>query len=196
MRIARKLALLLAMAFAAMALAASGASAQEAVEVEHEGGAHCDISANPCEVTAHGESHLSVFGFIVSNCEDEFTASIGEDGTGHITSATLVDHSDGGDCTRIPCNGVGESPAEVEWDIDNTRETAVDTGVMDVNFCLDAAGNPNGVGTHCNAPITVRETTGTHNYTFSTGFNCPSGVRVEGTWTAEGTPIEIEHDVP
>ncbi|HEX2070757.1 MAG TPA: hypothetical protein VHF90_03795 [Thermoleophilaceae bacterium] len=177
-----------------LVLVASSAVAQEPVEVEHEDGAHCNINFNPCTMEAHGESHLSVFGFIISACESHFTTALDEDGTGHVTESHLFDHPNGGDCPRQPCNGVGEAESEVEWDVTNTRETAADTVVLDRNFCLDASSNPNGSGTHCNAPITITEIAA-HSYELVTDFTCPNGVRVESHWAGEGNPIEIEHDV-
>ncbi|HEX2160657.1 MAG TPA: hypothetical protein VHF88_02440 [Thermoleophilaceae bacterium] len=174
---------------------AAPSAAHEPVELSHEDGPHCDIAANPCIVEAHGESHLSVMGFLVSSCESHFVAELGEDGTGHVTDVDLIDHPNSGVCTRIPCNGVGESPSEVEWDIANTRETAVNQVTMDRTFCIDASNNPNGTGMHCTAPITITET-GTHQYAFSMGFTCPNGGRFESEWAAEGTSVEFEHAVP
>ncbi|HEX2070758.1 MAG TPA: hypothetical protein VHF90_03800 [Thermoleophilaceae bacterium] len=193
MRIARKLVLLCLGVLAAMAFGTSSASAAIAVEVEREGSTHC-TTTNPCQVVAHGESHLTLFGFVVSNCEDEFTALINEDGTGHIIDADLLDHTGtGGDCTRIPCNGIGEAQAESEWPILGSEETAPNEGTMDVRFCLDAADDPDGTGTHCTAPIHILERAA-HDYEFSTAFTCPNLIRVEGHWLIEGRPIEIEHD--
>ncbi|HEX2160658.1 MAG TPA: hypothetical protein VHF88_02445 [Thermoleophilaceae bacterium] len=195
MSVAVKIPPLCAAALASITLASS-AWAQEPVALEHEGGAHCDISTNPCQLTAHGEWHISSFGFIIFICEDEFTAQLGEDGKGHTTSATIFDHSDGGDCPRVPCNGVGESSAEVEWDIVNARETAPGETTFDRNLCIDAQGSPNATGTHCSTPMSLRETQGTHHYSLSMAYTCPNGIRLEGDWAVEGTPIEVAHDAP
>ncbi|HEX2070756.1 MAG TPA: hypothetical protein VHF90_03790 [Thermoleophilaceae bacterium] len=176
----------------AMAFGTSAASAQTPVELEHEGGAHCR-SSDPCDVAVHGEVHLSLFGFIVSDCEEEMSLEFGEDGSGHVVGGTLSDHSDGGDCTRARCNGVGEQPEEAEWDVINSREVAPNQVIMEVATCLDAADSPNDTGTHCNVPMNVVEAEGTHSYLWSTNFQCPSLVRIEGIWNAEETPIEIEH---
>ncbi|HEX2160656.1 MAG TPA: hypothetical protein VHF88_02435 [Thermoleophilaceae bacterium] len=191
-----KVMLLLAFAIVAFALPTSYASSQEPVEVTAEGSDHCSLIINYCPLELHGESHMSIFGFIISNCEDEFLLELDENGTGFVALAFMDDHSDGGDCTRVRCNGVSEPQSEIEWRITNVRESQLERVLMDVDFCLDAEGNPDGPGTHCNAPLLVSETTGTHQYRFFTSYTCPNGVRIEGSWLPEGSPVEYEHDVP
>jgi hypothetical protein len=195
MRIARKLALLCIMALAAMALAASTASAAPGpVEVDLESSnAHCTLAT--CAAEAHGESRLSLFGFTVSTCDDEFVARFNENGTGHITTQTLINHPVDGACTRVACNGVGEALAEREWPITNTAETGPNVGTMNVRFCLDTASSPNNAGVHCTLPVNVAEVSGTHMYQLAADFTCPNGVRVQGDWECEAPhTIEVEHD--
>ncbi|HEX2070755.1 MAG TPA: hypothetical protein VHF90_03785 [Thermoleophilaceae bacterium] len=192
MRTAHKCLLPCLTALAILALTAPDVSAQTPVELEHEGGAHCN-SSNPCEVDIHGESHVSVLTFIVSQCVDEMFLEFGEDGTGHIVGGTLLDHPAGFDCTRVPCNGRGERLQEVEWDILNTVEVAPNEVLMTIAMCLDAVGDPDGTGAHCNFTMHMSEAPGTHAYLFGANFQCPNSIRIEGNWNAEGSPIEVEH---
>jgi hypothetical protein len=194
MRIARKLALLCIMALAAMALAASTASAAPGpVEVDTESGdVHCTITT--CSAEVHGESRLSLFGFTVSTCDEEFFARFVENGAGQAISQALINHPVDGACTRVPCNGVGEPLAEREWPISDMRETAPNEGSLSLRFCWDAASNPNATGVHCTVPIHFLEVIG-HNYAFRANFTCPNGVLVQGNWFNEvGPAVEVEHD--
>jgi hypothetical protein len=172
-----------------MAFAASTASANTAVEVDHEGGTNC----NPCTVTAAGESHLNLFGIRVSTCADTFTADIFHDGTGHIMYSNGA-HDSGGTCTRIACNGVGEAATEEEFDILSSEEVFGSIAEMTVRFCLDAAPNPDGTGTHCTAPVVVNETAN-HEYDYGLHAQCAGGlIEVEGDYaTTGGDNIEIVH---
>jgi len=203
MRIARKLALLTVMALAAMAFAASSASADSSVTVNDEQtGDQCD----PCLVHAVGESSLTAFHFIrISQCEDEFVAAIESDGSGVIHDYTNVD--DGGPgCTRQNCNEIAPIPneeiGESEWPI-SSEETGPNAGEMEIDFCLDDDSDPDALGTHCLADVAVTEsTTVEHHYSFAVNQECttPSApVRVTGNWetegpiATEGTDIEIVH---
>lgn len=202
MRLTRKLALLTTMALAAMALAATNATAQEsAVEVLDEASlTHCNPTAKEptCDaIHAVGSSELrghTIFGEILaSQCNDEFTAQINEDGTGHIYQISLT----GANCERQPCTTAGED----EWPITGAGETGPNVGHMHVDFCLR---NPdNGNEHHCHIEVQVSEPS-LHHYTISantgtdveTGTDCPENSEVVGSWETEESPaqeIEIVH---
>jgi hypothetical protein len=199
MRLARKLVLLVAMALAAMALTAGAANAQEEpVEVTDEV-THCSLNTANCAVHVEGTSSLQLVLFgvnqgVISACTDEFVAQLGENGAGNITSYTN-NAGPSSPCTRIKCNEVGE-----DWPITNTGEytgAQADEGHLTVRFCLDAADNPGGAGTHCNAEIQV-ENHGNHKYGFrANNVHCVlipgvAEVYLNGTWESEATPDPAE----
>jgi hypothetical protein len=196
MRLARKLFLLLAMALTALAMSATTASADTPVEVHDETGTHCG-DPDPCEIHVVGESLLHVTGvptFVVSQCEDEFVAEIYEDGTGHITDLTGINHNAQA-CATVQCNGVGESPDEIEWEF-TTEETGPEQEELQTRFCLDARDDPDAIGNHCDADVRIEEDPLVdHQYTFHLNEPCPNGLTVVGEWDIEGSPIEIEHPV-
>jgi hypothetical protein len=189
MRPAPRLALLAITALAALLLSAATASADVPVEVHDESGNHCD----PCEVHVVGESLFHVTGvpsFVVTQCEDEFVAELYEDGTGHITDLTNVGHNSQ-PCVTAQCNGVGESESEIEWEFD-LEEVAPNETELSTVLCLDSRADPDAAGNHCAVDILLEETD-THTYELQASQPCPSGLTFEGTWTIEGSPIEIEH---
>ena len=207
MRLARKLFLLAAMALAAMALTAGTASAQEeAVEIENEvSGLHCDYDAANCEHHVVGTSSLLLHQFgteiPISACNDEFVASLDENGSGFIHEYEN-DAAASGSCTRVACNGVGEPAEETEWDIFATGEytgAQTEEGHLSVRFCLDDETNVDGAGRHCDAEIQVHNH-GNHSYGFEAEtVICPiiPGVFTElnGSWESEATPGIGEDDI-
>jgi hypothetical protein len=178
---ASKFSLVCITAVMAMALVASPVPAQERpVEiVEEPSGEPCD----PCIGHAVGESELEFFGIPISSCEDEFEGEAYADGSGHIYDYEN-NHLSSPSCTRIACNGVGEAPAEVEWDASNSGETGPNEGHSNVRFCLDNENNPNGAGLHCTAEVLGFEQ-GSHGGIASADFVCPNGIHVIGEWTGE-----------
>lgn len=205
MRLARKIALLATAALAAMALAATNASAQGISISDEATGSPC----NPCMVHATGSSTLFAHVFFgevqISACNDEFEAEVYDpDGMtdiefGHVYNYNN-DHPVNANCTRENCAGVDageQTTGEREWPMRNAVETAANTGTMLVDFCLR---DENGAEEMCEIPVTVTET-GAHQYQFtaSTANECrtrPSNnhVEVDGTWTMEN-PASTPHDV-
>jgi hypothetical protein len=134
MRIARKLTLIAFAVVAAMAFAASSASAQ-AVEVQQEGGPHCPAVTSPtsggCHLSAVSDDVISLeaFGSLVSACNNDYEARIDEDGHGYLTDQNLT----GPSCTTPPCvtNGV-KNP----WEI----EVYEDAGTkLEARFCVESS---------------------------------------------------------
>jgi hypothetical protein len=190
MRYTSKLFLLAATTIAAMALGASSAAASSPVEVVVEDtGAHCTIFEGNCTLHVVGESHLThpspPIG-IISRCQDEFTATFAEDGSGAVTGQSLASKPGSG----IPCNSVpcpGSQPYDA-WPISAAEETAASTIEATVTFCLGQ-----GPGVQCPADVIITEPSA-HQYAFSTVTVCPNMIRVEGLWTAEGdTDVEFQH---
>jgi hypothetical protein len=124
----RKLVLLAVMALAAMALMAPAASAQmEPAEVSHEelaGNSHC----NPCVVHAVNETGivLELFGEVVSVCNNEFNAEIGENGVGELDDQTLT----GPNCGITPC-------ADEHWPIE-VWEAGLNDFRLEAEFCVNS----------------------------------------------------------
>jgi len=191
MSIARKILLLALTALAAMAFAASTASAQETlVEFENEAGENCD----PCLLHIVGESLLrdrqQPGAPVVSGCIDEFNVTLYHDTTGEVEWHG-EDHPDiiiGCQTTNCMAN-----PAEAHWPISAVGETGTDTLHMMVRFCLN-----NG---HCNGEVAVAEID-LHLYEFSMHQLCFGGAReIEGHWETETDPdtgeniedFEIDH---
>jgi hypothetical protein len=180
MRIAHKILLAALMALAAMAFAASTASAQETpVEFENENNAPC----NPCVVHVEGESHIRALNVVgqplVSECHDEFAARLRHFSGGEIEWVG-VDHP-GPSCTVSNC-----APPENHWPVSNVREHVDGSVEMTVRFCLS--------GLHCNGNVRVTELP-SHNYHFAMTQLCAGGAReVEGEWRTEAEPnFEIDH---
>lgn len=163
MRIARKLTLLCAMAIAAIAMTASTASAQ-AVEVSHEHEdetlEHC-TELDPCTVVAHSESVTTVdghaFGFeqVQSQCFDEFTGQVFEDGSGAIHQQNLT----GPDCVKQACTTAGET----EWPAQLSEASAGEEN-MEIEFCLENLDGSDPL--HCTIDVHV-ELIDHHNAEFS-----------------------------
>lgn len=146
-----------------------------------------------------GESEVRLLGSVVSRCEDTFEASINENGVGAFGYSSEQHHSLVGNpgCTRIPCNGQGESFEEHPFRILNAEETMASTAELSIRFCLDASPNPNATGPHCTADVFV-EDMGAHNYRLSTHQSCFNGVgELRGTWSTIADSIhdtiEIRH---
>jgi hypothetical protein len=140
-----------------------------------------------------GETHLNSFGIRVTTCSVNLDWEINHDGTGHVFYSN-GSHDSGGFCTRVACNGVGESADEGEFDILSTEETAPDTATASYRYCLDHASNPNSTGTHCTVPFDIAELA-SHSYAFSIHAHCAGGIlETEGVWEVSGgDQIEITH---
>jgi hypothetical protein len=190
MRIARQLVLLCGTALTAVALGAPAAAAFDPVEFDREAfGSGCIA----CILSVDGESHMNVFGVRVSTCHDELDIFIEHNGTG-TAEYFNSSHDSGGSCTRIQCNGVGESSAESRSSILGTEETSPGVAEMSYRFCLDAASNPNATGTHCTTPLDIAEQATNHRYAFDMHATCAGGiVEVEGEWASDFSHIEIDH---
>lgn len=202
MRIARRLTLLCAAALAATALTATNAAAQEeAVEVINEGTLdHCSVALDNCKVHAVTAdpvnaptqivNHSIIGERLVSECEEEFTASFNEDGTGH---AFLSDnnHADDPDCTTEAC----AENAEREWPIENPGENAPNAGHFTVTFCLfsETTGNDS----HCTVEVDIAETEEEHQYEVTASDDPCLGAgqdenEVTGHWETEVDPENFE----
>jgi hypothetical protein len=206
----RKLVLVALTAISAMAAMAPSAFAQEeAINVFREGGANpgvqCGTGGN-CNVHAVGSSSLTthIFGgeSVVSQCTDEFTASIGGGGNG--TIGTIV--NTGANCTRQECGHPTGS-----WTLRLAGETDVtanqDEGHQTVDFCLE---NLDGTGdNNCTLELHVSESANNHRYTYRTGSgtandcSIPFGtIEVNGSWTSEAVAgtgednVELVHTTP
>lgn len=169
----RRITLFLATAFAAIAIASSAAQAQEtAVAIKTEAGGAC----NPCVVHIAGEASIFAGPTEISRCHDEFTARL-------FTSSGETEWV--GTADRGPgCNTVNCIAPEHHWPITSVGETSANVVHMTVRFCLN--------GNHCNGEVTIFEAA-RHRYVFSMNQTCPTGARVTGGWSIEGTPIEIDH---
>jgi hypothetical protein len=179
MRIARKLALLCLVAIAAMAFAASTASADEAITVSNEEtGAAC----NPCVLHVVGESRLDAFHVVaVSSCRDEFKATILNNGTGSIFhDGTGTDSASPG-CTREQCEN--DDGTEEPWNF-RSEEIGPNTVELNVAFCLSPVDmSAKGHCANLIIPVTEEGTAPEdHRYMFDVNTEC----------TISGTPVEIE----
>lgn len=148
MRLARKLFLLGAMALAALALAASPASAQFEVtdEVTEE---HCGaITVDNHDVT--GGCHVEFEGIdiplnayipakaTISNCEVNLEGQIDENGEGYADEATFdtPDVPTGVPCSRAPCDeDTGAGDEMVPWPFHLVEHGASDEEIQ-AEFCL------------------------------------------------------------
>lgn len=204
MRPARKLFLLFAMALAAMALTAGTANAQEeAVEVTNEV-EHCDLGAANCEHHFVGSHSLALyfndmFVQLISACNDEFLATLNEDGSGFIYGGDYEnDAPTSQTCTRIQCNDTGEE----DWPITNPGEytgSQTEEGHFDMRICLDLESDPGGPGTHCDWELQIHNH-GNHKYGFEADdVRCPLGagieVGIDGEWESEASLDEDETDI-
>jgi hypothetical protein len=194
MRIARKLVLLCLTAIAAMAFAASTASADEAITViNEETGALCD----PCTAHVVGESTLDAFHTVaVSSCRDEFDAEISSNGHGFIFHDSTGTDSASPGCTREQCETAG---VEDPWEF-TTEEIGTNEVEMDVGFCLSPVGQMGTRGVCASLDVHVTEE-GTapedHRYMFDVNRECSIGgvpVEIEGHWDAEAVHNPAEEN--
>ena len=208
MRSAGKLFLLAVAAFAAMALTAGNATAQEEpVEVVNEATfEHCDVAAETCKHHMVGTHQFTLHQFgsesILTACNDELLVVLGEDGSGYIDTYEN-DAATSSSCTRIQCNGVGESASEVEWPIADTGEytgVQTDEGHLTFRFCFDNESDPSGPGAHCTMEVDI-ENHGNHRYGLKAiDEECSiSGmvvwIGVDGEWESEGMPDVGQDDI-
>jgi len=196
MRIARKLALLLTMAIAAMALAATTASADEAITVANEPGSACDPT---CTIHVAGESSLAAFHVItVSACTDEFTGTIDANGNGEVDTWDGVFDVDPG-CTREQCRVQPGNTVREHWPF-TSEEIADQTVELNVEFCLSLTTDMSDAAkTRCDVPAIVTESSN-HDYEIGLSHEClvgPPGsqipVEVHGDWHVEGGDFEFVH---
>ena len=193
MRLTRKLLLLAFTALAAMALAASTASAQGLVEItDEETGYHCttivDIETDGCQLTAVSDAdvRLEAFGSLASACHNEYNATIDEDGHGYIYNQVLS----GPDCVTPPCGGV-TSPDP--WEIEVSEDLLLGGTVLEAEFCVD---HPVLGRIECHLPW-VQVNTSTHQPTFvlNTLFCEPPNdfIHVTGSYSSASEGLEITH---
>ena len=209
MRRTSELVLLVLAAIAVTAVLTPGAALaqEEPVEVENEAtGLHCSLDEETCVHHIVGSHTLILHQFgteiPISQCNDEYVATLDEDGNGYFHTY----ENDAGTnqaCTRIMCNGTGESVSETEWPITNTGEytdSQTDEGHFTFRFCLDNETDPNGPGIHCTRELNI-ENHGNHHYGFKTiDDECPIlGMNVwverDGEWESEASPAVGEHDI-
>lgn len=167
--------LLAAAAFAATVFATSTAHAQEtAVSFKTEAGAPCA----PCVVHIAGEASIFAGPNEISRCRDEFTVKFFTN-SGEFEWLGSADRGPG-------CNAVNCSMPENHWQITSVGENAANRAHMTVRFCFGTV--------HCNGEITISEPA-QHRYALSMNQSCPPPVpiRIAGSWTIEGNPIEIDH---
>jgi hypothetical protein len=195
MRIARTLLLAALTAIAALAFAATNASAQVHVEEEVSGSEMAPC--NPCEIHAESfETETVLFhkqlGQPVSQCHDEFEGEVYEDGEGHVRLTEF----EGELCAVTPCDG-----DEAEWPIQVTENGGLEG--ISATFCIRLFG---GDEAHCELNVDVADE-GTHHWVISSpGRECQTGsqhpvappILVFGAWEleAEDEPhvnIEIAH---
>ncbi len=195
MYFARRLLLLVALAFAGVALTTGAAFAQEGeVEVVDEADFHAPCS--PCNLHVQGESHLFslVAGAEVASCETEYDVVIYHDGTGEIEWRGTEHGAPG--CNTINCFG-----DEGHWPIVSpVGEVGGEVEHFTYRFCL--RNYVTGVESHCEGEVTVGRTGTTHLYELTASIvdtiNCP-GRRVEVHAFTEYIPsdgddnVEIEH---
>jgi hypothetical protein len=194
MRIARKLTLLLTMAIAAMAFAASTASADEAISVVTEPG---NVACNPCVIHVVGESSLAAFHVVtVSNCTDEFTANVNANGSGEVTTWNGSPDAPN-DCTREQCRVQPGNTVREHWPF-TSEEVNTNTVELAVQFCLSPVGDMTDASkAKCTADVQVTEEPAVvHHYLFNLSQECVVGgvpVEVHGSWEAEGRGVEFKH---
>ena len=195
MRIARKLTLLLAMAIAATAFAATNASAIEPVTVEEEDG---DLCTTPCTIHVVGESSLLAFhSFRISTCEDEFFADINANGEGEVTSWIGVNHPLGA-CTREMCTEPAKGPVE-HWPL-HLEEIGLNEAQLEVEFCLTPKDGDHlpASENRCDVDVHVtEEVSQNHHYFFDLFHECDIGgtpIEVAGSWETEEPHNPAEED--
>jgi len=187
MRIARKILLPALTALAAMAFAASTASAQTPVEFEDEAGNDC----SPCLVHIEGETHIrdrtQVGAPIITECHDEFDATLWHDGTGEIEWHG-EDHPDAPiGCFTINCDHAVVPPEEEHWPVSGVGEIATDTVQMTLRVCFN--------NLHCNWVNIPATEIGHHQYEFTMHQRCFGGAReFEGHWETEVDEITGENN--
>jgi hypothetical protein len=155
MRLARNVQLATATALTAMGILTTSAFAQS-IEIHPEGDStHCDevtIGASHsvtggCMVHITSEdntqtmSHSDIAEIITSDCSNQFTAYIAEDGIGYIAATdTSIGTNPPSGCVITPCDevsGGGETThPELEWPISGISEYGAGREAMDFTFCI------------------------------------------------------------
>jgi hypothetical protein len=199
MQLSHKLMLLAMTTIAALALAATTASAQEPIEIQDELGAHC---GNICDLHLVGTgptSWAAYFGgtpvAVITSCNDEFVASLDENGVGFIHTYEN-DAATSPSCIRVNCaSEEGEWPTRLE-------EHAPGDERAHFEFCLSPENDPT-TETHCEMEIDIDtpDPLDPHHYLFNAlnehcGFvpNNPNlEVRLNGQWESENADWELVH---
>jgi hypothetical protein len=184
MRAIRNLALLTTVALAAVALAATSASAE--VEISEElSGEHC----NPCVLhivsTQSVQLDIHIFGieFTDSVCNQEYDAVVFEDATGSLTNQSLT----GAGCNREPC-------PSTPWPVVG-REDGPGAEYAEVTFCVRPVGGGDPI--NCTIDVSV-EDEGSHIAAFhAAGAPChgvgESPGEISGEWITESNEVTGSH---
>jgi hypothetical protein len=183
MRVARKLLLFCAMAFAAATLGASTASAQETpVEIWQEDGSHCE----PCELHIVGSSSFAVhipvppFEQTITSCDDEFEVELWEDefdeggGETRLHQGHVIDYDNNigsAACTRRNCDGLNQGE-EPEWETYGWGEAGPNEGHFRYRFCLEPEAG--GQGAHCDIEVHFEEVNVNHHQYMITASDTPA----------------------
>jgi hypothetical protein len=197
MRNVRKLMLLAVTALAAMAFAATSASAQTLEITNEAGGAHCsavslsgtDVNGG-CLTHATSEANIElrkhVFGIEshITSCNNEFAGRVSEDATGYIFEQVLS----GASCTRQACKPAGEG---TPWAASGSEGSFLEgEEFLTTNFCVEPVGG--GTDETCEIDVPLDDgTAGNHVQEYGhasemsshgiTGFRC----ELTGHWISE-----------
>jgi hypothetical protein len=203
---------LVATTLATAALTAPAAFAQnvEALGEEHAGGQeevhHCaTIAINAHIVTGGCPLHFNTEGIgwlfrqhlpdltepVITVCNMELTARIGEDGLGYLTNPIIS----GSSCGITPCDEAAPSHATIPWPT-GLFEVAPNEEVLVFTFCIRALTTAEGAqGVPCTL---VMDANPQPDHTLELRANdvpCAEGTGVEftGHWVAEGQGVETIH---
>jgi hypothetical protein len=187
MRAARtlKLVLIAAMAFAALALSPTSASA--VTVTDEKTGTLCPAlgSVGGCAFHAYGEylNQGHVFGIesTATDCNIEMTGRFDAGGNGKVDSVALTDHAPADDCRYTPCN--------LPWTITIGGSTGAYT--LTVPVCWTDTG-----GTDHTCVVTLPVSESGHSYSSSFHVRASSsiqapGCELEGQLSFEGTALEL-----
>jgi hypothetical protein len=226
MRLARNLLLAPTAALVTAAFMAPSASAQS-IEIHGEGSAHCNDVA---EIAPHGVaggclvhrvsedntvtfSHSGLSEAVTSGCQSEFTAHIGEDGTGYAAiDDSTISTNPGAGCPITACDEPGIYPPdyypneithpEFPWPIVGFVESGGQVQMI-YTFCIRASTlAEGGSGGTCTIAVDVVSVPSTHDQELTADsepcFENPAN-EVSGHWLTEAIDdgqeqdIELEH---
>ncbi|HEX2070484.1 MAG TPA: hypothetical protein VHF90_02410 [Thermoleophilaceae bacterium] len=130
-----------------------------------------------------------VHGFLVSECNDEVVAEIGEDGNGTVT---VTDHANDATsssaCTRVACNGVGESGSEADWPIGDAAQLDDSIAHAYIGLCLDSESSPNSTGFHCTPEVEISSPAEGQLVLQEENFACGSAIELTIRLATEAEP--------